>query len=89
MINGPVASAGSILYRFKVNGIKAPNTAAKTITASREILTVRQRDKLYPINSDQHKIIIEHTNPLNKPTPNSLIILKLMFSTLIFLFAIP
>ena len=40
VINGPVANAGSILYLFKVNGIKVPNSAAKIITASSEMLTV-------------------------------------------------
>ena len=89
VINGPVASAGSILYRFKVKGMKVPNIAAKIVTASKEILTVRHRGRLYPRANAQHKMIIEHINPLNKPTASSLIILTTIFSALIFLFAIP
>jgi hypothetical protein len=38
VIKGPVASAGSILYFSKVRGINVPKTAAKTITASSEII---------------------------------------------------
>ena len=40
VIKGPVANAGSILYFFKVNGISVPNSAAKTITDNKDMLTV-------------------------------------------------
>ena len=40
-MNGPVARAGSILYLSKVKGTNVPKSAAKTITASKERLTVK------------------------------------------------
>ncbi len=40
---GPVANAGSILYLFKISGIKVPKIPAKTITTKREILTTNPR----------------------------------------------
>jgi hypothetical protein len=43
VINGPVASAGSILYLLSVRGINVPKSAAKIITDNRAILTVKLR----------------------------------------------
>ena len=40
VINGPVATAGSILNLFNKRGTKVPNTEAKMITAKSEELTV-------------------------------------------------
>jgi len=37
--NGPVASAGSILYLSRIKGISVPKIAAKIITVNKEILT--------------------------------------------------
>jgi hypothetical protein len=48
VIKGPVARAGSMLYFSRVRGIKVPNKAAKIMTASKAILTVRLSKKLYP-----------------------------------------
>ena len=39
VINGPVASAGSILFRYKNIGIKVPKRAAKIITVRSDMLT--------------------------------------------------
>ena len=41
VIKGPVARAGSILYLSSTKGIKVPKSAAKIITAIRDILTVK------------------------------------------------
>ena len=41
VIKGPVASAGSILYLSSTKGTKVPKSAAKIITAIRDILTVK------------------------------------------------
>ncbi len=39
VIKGPVAKAGSILYRFNSKGINVPNKLANIITVKSEILT--------------------------------------------------
>ena len=41
VIKGPVARAGSTLYLFKTSGTKVPNIAAKIITETSAMLTVR------------------------------------------------
>ena len=46
-MNGPVASAGSILYLSKVSGIKVPKSA-KMMTAKRAMLTVALSHTPYP-----------------------------------------
>jgi len=72
VIKGPVASAGSILYFSSVRGVNAPKRAANTITASKEILTVKLRPIGYPRPNVAAKIISEQIIPFNNPTSNSL-----------------
>ena len=45
VINGPVARAGSILYRLSIRGTIVPNIAAIMMTHIRAIETVRLNDK--------------------------------------------
>ena len=73
MINGPVASAGSILYFSKVSGIKVPKSAAKIITANKEMLTVMLIFILYPSANIEASIIMDQIKPFNNPTLNSFI----------------
>ena len=89
VINGPVATAGSILYFCKESGIKVPNRAANTITAIREILTVILNIELYPNRYVETNIIIPHIIPFNNPMANSLINLCVIFSVFSELFANP
>ena len=71
VIKGPVAKAGSILYFSKVKGINVPKTAAKTITANNEMLTVMLSAKLYPKLKAAPRIMIEQIIAFRSPTPNS------------------
>ena len=72
VINGPVASAGSIFNLFSASGTKVPKIEANNITVINAVLTVRLRaregakKKLYSNNSP------EHTTPLIRPTESSL-----------------
>jgi hypothetical protein len=43
VINGPVASAGSILYLFRINGINVPKRPAYVNTATKETPIVKAR----------------------------------------------
>jgi hypothetical protein len=51
VIKGPVASAGSILFLCKINGINVPIIAAKTTTTNREILTTNPSVELAKIKA--------------------------------------
>ena len=42
-MKGPVARAGSTLYLFNTKGTKVPNMAAKIITDTKAMLTVKLR----------------------------------------------
>ena len=70
MIKGPVASAGSISYLSKINGIKVPITAAKTITTNKEALTTIPKS-IVPKILAIPKISEEQIRPLKSPTNNS------------------
>lgn len=71
VINGPVATAGSILNLLSVRGISVPKIADITITVNSATLTVIA--KLMPILNRKQipKTRTEQMNPLTKPTPNS------------------
>ena len=71
VIKGPVASAGSILYLSSTKGTKVPKSAAKIITAIRDILTVKDIELGYPISEVMIMISPEQIIPFNKATPNS------------------
>ena len=74
VINGPVAIAGSILYRFKTSGIIVPMIDANTITVSKDILTTMP-SLTSPKISAKQKIIEESKRPFSRPISDSLSIL--------------
>ena len=73
VINGPVANAGSILYLSNVRGIKVPNSAANTITANKDMLTVKLSWIPYPSEKAAPNIIPEQIIPFNSPIISSFI----------------
>ena len=58
-MNGPVASAGSILSLSNANGIKVPNIEANTITINKAIIDDRVNA------SDPNEVIKQKTNRIN------------------------
>ena len=74
VINGPVASAGSILFRYKNIGIKVPKRAAKIITVRSDTLT-EIANKKPSSNGKKSKMVAkinnEHINPFIIATINS------------------
>jgi hypothetical protein len=71
VIKGPVARAGSILYRSSIKGTKVPNKAANMITQIKEMLTVMHSDVPNPSIRLELRIRMPQINPLMIPTPNS------------------
>ena len=50
-MNGPVASAGSILYLSNSRGIKVPKIAAKMTTVNKDMLTTNPNVALSKTNA--------------------------------------
>ena len=70
VINGPVATAGSILYLFSTSGIKVPKIAAKTITINNAILTEIPR-VMVSSNQVTTKMTELQISPFKSPKPAS------------------
>ena len=68
---GPVAKAGLILKRFKVNGTNVPKKEAHKITTIKAELTVAANCQS-SIKKAYDQIKLEQIRPLINPTPNSL-----------------
>ena len=72
VMKGPVARAGSILYRSSISGTNVPNSAAKTMTQSRAMLTVMLKAVPNPRTMLDPRIRMPQMMPLMSPTPSSL-----------------
>ncbi len=82
VINGPVASAGSIFRFSSIKGMKAPNKAAKTMTHNKDMPTVVLSAFSNPNRRVIMKISTEHITPLTSPTLSSFISLAVMLDVL-------
>lgn len=72
VINGPVATAGSILNRCSASGTNVPKSEANKITAISDMLTVIVKAN-ESLNNRLNKNKIElHINPFSNATDNSL-----------------
>ena len=89
VINGPVASAGSILRFSNMSGINAPNSAAKTITHNNDIPTVVLSALSKPKSIVTIKIIPAQITPFKSPTLSSFISLVAMLDVLMLEVASP
>ena len=72
-MKGPVAKAGSILYRFKINGINVPKRPAYKKTEIKATPIVSDRRGSFSVNRQKTKAINEQITPFTNATSSSLI----------------
>ena len=65
--NGPIAKAGSILYRFKIKGNNVPKIAANKMTVNKETLTTTPNSEFSNTDATP-KIKLARKIPFINPT---------------------